>query len=107
MRTKRKTGTSDKSGANPARREPTDLPTEASARGRRKALWPVLFGLQLVLIGGGLLLLWPFLATWGTGFAAALVAVVLVLSLTPLLLINKIMRRPPSSFEEQEKEEAR
>lgn len=46
--------------------------------------------------GGGLAFLWPVFETVGTGVAVAMIAAVLVVSLTPLLLLRTIVSSPPT-----------
>ena len=67
---------------------------------RQKMVWPVLFGLYLVLLVGALAVLWPLLKMAGFGIALVMVAAVLVVSLTPLLLLRSTLRRARSSAHE-------
>lgn len=66
-----------------------------ASRGRSRGfLWPVLVAANLALIAGGLALLWPVFKVAGTGLALGMVAAVLLVSLTPLLLLRRVLRRP-------------
>lgn len=62
---------------------------QASARSKRT--WRIVSCLTLLFVVGGLLYLWPILKMAGTGVAVLMVAAVLATSLTPLLLLRRIL----------------
>ena len=72
--------------------------------GRRgsKFLWPIIFGLTVAFVIGGLVFLWPMLKMAGFGLALLMVVAVLISSLTPLLLLRRAMG---NSLEEKADEE--
>lgn len=83
--------------ARPALREMRANPEEQArlqASGRSKRTWRIVSGLTLLFVVGGLLYLWPILKMAGTGVAVLMAAAVLATSLTPLLLLRRILRSP-------------
>lgn len=75
--------------------------TSSAGRGRRRVRRPVLFGLILGMVAGGLVILWPFFRAAESALARGLVMAVFLLSLgLPLLLLRSILRRRPSRNEE-------
>lgn len=75
------------------------LSTMSAERGRRRSSprRPLLFGLVLGIVAGGLVVLWPFFAAAESALARGLVVAVFLLSLgLPLLLLRSILRRRPS-----------
>lgn len=64
--------------------------------GRSKLLWPILAILTLVFVTGALIFLWPIFKMAGVGVAVLMVIAVLATSLTPLLLLRKILNKTSS-----------
>ena len=73
-----------------AKRE-NSAPGQSQDSHRPKLLWPVIFGLTLAFVVGGLAVLWPLLKGAGIGAALFIIVAVLASSLTPLLLLRRTL----------------
>lgn len=71
---------------------------------RSKLLWPVLCGLTLAFLAGGLAFLWPILKMAGLEVALVVVVAVILSSLIPLLLLRRILRSAPAPEGEETSE---
>ena len=74
--------------------------------GSPNLLWRVLFILTTAFVTGALVFLWPMFKAAGPGITLFMVVAVLASSLTPLLLLRKILNREsPQSGKESHEEE--
>lgn len=69
----------------------------AKASRHHSSIWKVLAGLVLALIAVTLVILWPVFKAAGPAPGTAMALAIVVLSLIPLLLLNTMLRRAPSS----------
>ena len=85
----------------------TDNSAGVQSRGVSKHLWPVIFVLTMIFVIGALVFLWPILKMAGFGVAIFMVVAVLASSLTPLLLLRKILNRtsPAAGRKSQEEDQ--
>ena len=67
--------------------------------------WSALIALNLLVVVGGIGVLWPSLQMAGKALAFGMVAAVLVLSLTPLVLLRSMLRKNASSSIRREEKE--
>lgn len=73
--------------------EAPENPTLAPRRAGVKRLWPVILGGTALLLAGALALLWPVFVAAGVGVGAFMIAALLVLTLGPVLMLRKVLRR--------------
>ena len=96
-----------KSGS-PADPQPVEASESARAAPRpRRAeiLWRIVFAGVLALTAGTLVLLWPVFRAAGAPVGVGMAVAILVLSLTPVLLFRRVLRRAAGSHPNEKKDE--